>query len=321
MKNFTQNPLEAKKYAKYIFNMSEKSNELPFSKGIYCIYNIFNKKCIVGLTNNNFRKRLSDHRTCLRGNYHDNDYLQKSYIKYGENIFQFIIIEELLSNNLELLKNKEKYWIFKLYSNNPKYGYNLTDGGEHTTYNEESRDKFRKNALNRKYTSETRSKLSKAGKDRYNNGELVNFINAGHKTAIGNKNNIGKSPWNKGLKYVELNRNFKFKLRKYDFIDLNGEEIHIENLTKFCYDNDLNPKGMREVFVGTLKSYKGYIKIGSNYIVKAKKNTALISPSGKEILVVGSLKNFCIKNNLDHVKFLKAKRRNDKCYNGWRYKI
>lgn len=94
--------------------------------GIYCITNKINHKTYVGQSIN-ILKRKQDHISKLRNKRHGNQYLQYSWEKYGENCFEFIVLEECVKEDLD--KN-EKCWINKLKSNNPDYGYNLTKGGK-----------------------------------------------------------------------------------------------------------------------------------------------------------------------------------------------
>lgn len=94
--------------------------------GIYCLKNNINNKVYVGQSVDILRRK-KDHINRLRNNRHDNKYLQYSWGKYKENNFDFFILEECSKENLD---EKEKYWINKLKSNNPEFGYNLTIGGK-----------------------------------------------------------------------------------------------------------------------------------------------------------------------------------------------
>jgi group I intron endonuclease len=94
--------------------------------GIYLIYNIENAKVYIGKAND-IKNRWRKHREKLIGNYHENKYLQNSWNKYWEKSFEWFVIEINDKNNLS---ERERYFI-KLYnSNNSRYGYNLTGGGD-----------------------------------------------------------------------------------------------------------------------------------------------------------------------------------------------
>lgn len=92
-----------------------------------CIYGIINKvngKQYVGQTND-FQKRKNSHLFALRRNRSRNRHLQNAFNKYGEDAFEFIVLEYC---DVADLNEREVYWIEKLgtYIN----GYNLSIGGD-----------------------------------------------------------------------------------------------------------------------------------------------------------------------------------------------
>ena len=96
------------------------------SIGIYQIRNLLNGKIYIGQSMD-IEKRWSTHRAELKHNYHHNIHLQSAWNKYGEESFEFSIIEEC---NMDQLDQREIYWIsiFNSYEN----VYNLTSGGGNT---------------------------------------------------------------------------------------------------------------------------------------------------------------------------------------------
>lgn len=90
---------------------------------IYIIINLNNNKCYIGSTVN-FRKRKNEHLRMLRKGIHHSSHLQKSWDKYKEESFVFAILENV--ENLDVLHERENYWILKKDSMNPEYGYNLS---------------------------------------------------------------------------------------------------------------------------------------------------------------------------------------------------
>ena len=92
---------------------------------IYKIENLVNHKKYIGLTNNIIRRR-NRHFTDLRGNRHDNSFLQKEFNIYGINNFSF---EEIFQGDVspEEIGEKEKFYInyYDSYYN----GYNQNEGG------------------------------------------------------------------------------------------------------------------------------------------------------------------------------------------------
>lgn len=92
--------------------------------GIYMIRNTINGKLYIGKSVN-IKKRFNEHKHELRLGSHHNDYLQKAWNKYGEDAFEFIVLEECDRENLNSL---EIATIAKFASSNELY--NMTDGGD-----------------------------------------------------------------------------------------------------------------------------------------------------------------------------------------------
>ena len=113
------------------------SNDVPIKGGgIYLILNLINGKMYVGRTSK-FQRRRQDHFLALSRNIHDNDYLQKSWNKYGKENFVFITLklEELNIKRKEL----EIYysWLFGTFKRDRGYNINENpdvpmDGRHHT---------------------------------------------------------------------------------------------------------------------------------------------------------------------------------------------
>lgn len=94
------------------------------TSGIYSIQNKINGKRYIGQSKN-IERRFKDHLSRLENGNHDNDYLQKSFDKYGGQCFEFKIVCEC---SIEDLDKEEKRFI-NLYGTYLQ-GYNLTTGGE-----------------------------------------------------------------------------------------------------------------------------------------------------------------------------------------------
>lgn len=96
--------------------------------GIYKIVNKKNNKVYIGQSVN-IKQRWALHKSELRNKYHENIYLQNAWNKYGEDSFDFSVIEEC-DNNKDILNNRETFWINYYKAFNRENGYNiLIQGG------------------------------------------------------------------------------------------------------------------------------------------------------------------------------------------------
>lgn len=103
--------------------------------GIYCIKNKVTGDRYIGQSKN-IAKRISSHKTMLKYNKHqysngEKSLLQNAWNKYGENNFEFKIIEFC---NEDKLNEREIFWINKFKCNRSitGSGYNLNNGGAGT---------------------------------------------------------------------------------------------------------------------------------------------------------------------------------------------
>lgn len=131
---------------------------------IYSITHIESGKQYVGSTVS-FRHRKSGHKCDLRNNRHHSLLLQRSWNKYGEDAFEFKILEHVPVDKLE---ERELYWLQYL---KPVFNYSLTvnqhcRGRKNGPPSEETKAKIRAKITGFKHTEETKRKISEAGRGR-----------------------------------------------------------------------------------------------------------------------------------------------------------
>lgn len=115
--------------------------------GIYKITNTNNNKIYIG-SSVDLLHRKATHISKLNSNSHDNIYLQRSFNKYNGDGFIFDVVEFI--EDVNLLIEREQYWIDLFQSYNPELGYNLC--------------RIAGSTLGRKLTEEHKRKLSIAKK-------------------------------------------------------------------------------------------------------------------------------------------------------------
>lgn len=163
--------------------MEKVTRELKVS-GIYCIENKINHKTYIG-SSKNLYQRLLKHFALLRHNKHENAYLQNAWNKYGEESFEWTILEFC---DVDVLTEREQYCIDLFESE-----YNITRIVERNILSKESRIK----------QGETRRRLHAEGKLKWNfnpipiyvynlNGEFL-FVNTEGLKDTANKLKIAPS--------------------------------------------------------------------------------------------------------------------------------
>jgi group I intron endonuclease len=134
------------------------------SFGIYQILNTGNGKRYVGSTGDVFLSRWKNHRCALRKGRHDNPKLQSAFNKYGENAFEFSILEEVTIRD-EVLVVEQRYldtyvrWGFDYNLNSIAAKPPSTTGRKHS---EEAKAKISAANTGHKHSEETKEKMGVA---------------------------------------------------------------------------------------------------------------------------------------------------------------
>lgn len=95
----------------------------PKTSGVYLLRNLLTKKVYVGQTNSLYRRWISHFNMLCRG-VHGNLHLQSSFNKHGVDNFEYEVIEEC---SVELLDERETFWLNKFHASDRRFGYNIED--------------------------------------------------------------------------------------------------------------------------------------------------------------------------------------------------
>ena len=194
--------------------------------GIYCIENMINSKKYIGQSVNIY-SRWAQHKNELNDNKHSNDYLQKSWNKYGSDNFNFYVIEFC---DIDKLDEREIYYINFYKTLDRDKGYNLMSGGTFgRKYSTESRIKMSQSLNRHRVTSKTRIKISKNHVDI--NGENNPMYGKHHteetrrKVSEANKGKISKRRNRNTVFCIELERTFEDATEAGKELNLDGSAI------------------------------------------------------------------------------------------------
>lgn len=150
-----------------------------------------NGKVYIGITGQNPLRRWRNNGEGYR---HKQVLFYRAILKYGfANIKHEILFAGLTKEEAEA---KEIELIAEYKSNNPKYGYNATNGGLCSgTITDEQKEKLRRANLGKEHTEETRRKIAEANKGKHS-------ISQEHRRKLveARKRNGSYVAWNKGKK-------------------------------------------------------------------------------------------------------------------------
>ncbi len=223
--------------------------------GIYVIRNKANGKIYIG-SSKNIRRRMYEHQSELRRGIHDNDHLQKAWHKYGDDAFEFEVLEKC---EVAMLTEREQYWIDKTDSN---LTYNIaklvtatTLGYKHTP---ETKALMSKLAKGRIISLETRARMSAAHAYRVKKPKVIKAKNPRQSPSDELRYKFGNGMRGKKRTPESVARMIDKIAKEYIVTSPDGVEMHIKNLNQFCRENNLSVTHMSKVAHSKRTHHKGW---------------------------------------------------------------
>lgn len=290
---------------------------------IYCLH-ICGKGYIGQTFKDPWKKRIYRHLSDLRGNIHDNGYLQNMYNKYGESSLNYFLVVEGVASLQELNELEEHYIAILGWFNNPERGMNLHSGG-----------------LNRIPSKETRCKLSEKGRGRKRSPESV------AKTALGNskplptiigpdgtryENECGIAPFARkhGLHDGDLSRVISGKQAHTKGFHLEGIDPEVERLKRIAKMAESkrgkkrgppSPEARAKMSAVQRGKKLSPEHIANSALARSKPvSGALIAPDGTKYQNVVGLRPFCREYDLNYSSMHRLINGKQSRHRGWVWK-
>jgi hypothetical protein len=239
---------------------------------VYKITNSINNKAYIGITSGTLKDRMKAHKN------HSGNKRRKLYDafrKYGFENFQAEIIEEIATKKEAI--EKETFYIkhFDTFSN----GYNMNEGGTGLVYHtEETKKKISENnywlgksrsdednpMFRKTHTNEAKRKISESNKG---NKHRIGKLHTEETKKLISEKAKGRASPIKGKKRSDefrkkVSEGKKGKTPKlkfvYEITTPTGEIIIINNMKKFCEENNISRGNMSSVLSGKYEHTKGF---------------------------------------------------------------
>lgn len=163
-----------------------KQEVMPTEGIIYLARNTVNNKIYIGQTTSSLNRRRSNHFAASR-NESDRLYFHKAIRKYGEDAFDWSVLEAVYANSKEELESalneKEIQYISIYNSNNCNAGYNLTSGGD--AHTEMAQSFWNDDDRSGKWRKTLSDKMSKKWSNEENRKQHQEWMIDFYKTDIG----------------------------------------------------------------------------------------------------------------------------------------
>ena len=205
---------------------------LPHCGGIYKIVHKASGKYYVGSTHNFNHRWIRQHLFCLRHNKHCNDKLQHAWNKYGEAMFEFVIVKHLPAEQLILVEQQ----YLDIAKDETDKCYNLSFDADRVNFTQEVRKKMSDAKLG--------TKLPEAAK------RALRDLYAGVKKSPEHTTHIREAK--QGLKNPSADHTI------YRFFNKRTMETYIGARCEFFHNYNLHRNAVGDLVNGKTKSCHGW---------------------------------------------------------------
>jgi group I intron endonuclease len=289
--------------------MTERQRaEIPRASGVYQILCRPTGKVYVGSAVN-LNERWRAHVSMLRRGVHTNLYLQHAWDKYGEEYFEFWVIDFVERDRLLIV---EQYWIDQREAVNSAKGFNIfatagSPGGM--------------------YAQTWEGFIDPDGNEVVitNLAEFCRQNNLSVRCMMSLADEKKKHKGHKGWSHRNSVRQRPYIKTHNGYIRPDGQfEPPITNLAAFCKEHGLDATHMVALAKGRICSYRGWTHINSrekqeNTVVVPKTYTGFINPQGERVIIT-NLRAFCRKHGLNVVHMHNLKNGTRNIHKGWTWR-
>lgn len=223
--------------------------------GIYQILCVPNGKFYIG-SSCDVQRRFAEHKSHLRSGTHQNQYLQHAWKKYGEENFNFLILQ-LVESEL-LIFDLEQDWLDKTKSYDSEIGYNLSKLSCGVDSLRNSKKYIVTTPANEEIVVQNLSKFSR--ERGIKGGGLHQVAHGAVNQCFGYTCRYFEDTIDDWKKKIQRPSKHGAGYKgKYKIIHPNGTEEIVFSLNAFCQQHNLSQGSLRQTCTGKRKHYKGYI--------------------------------------------------------------
>lgn len=259
---------------------------------IYKYTNIENGKTYIGQTNN-IQKRKNGHRSCAH-NKNSNEYnspFHRALRKYGEDKFNFEILEEIDDDDIELINEREQFFIAHYQSLVSQNGYNISLGGDgHKMLPKTYKEKLK---LSKLFTANELKDIQEMLRQDISFATIIKKYPKMKPSFLSNIN-IGLAFYNPEWQYP-LQKVWKSRFTKSEVAEIKNM-IKDPSITYQAIAEKFNIKS--QGFISGINSGRYFTEDGETYPLRVSKHGRTMATKAQELLITEDWHNYSTKTEI-----------------------